>query len=126
MRRNSSEKMSSSISFYSTKWTLDLATRLVKANVRVHNAEAVTDEMAIVYVVNHFTRLETILLPYELYRHTGKEIWSLYDSGELHAEVKLTGRFERSVKPADLVGVMREIDDARAEEAARLARIAGV
>jgi RIO kinase 1 len=53
----------------------------------------------------------------------GKEIWSLYESGELHAEVKLTGRFERRVKPADLVGVMREIDDARAEEAARLARI---
>ena len=55
----------------------------------------------------------------------GKEIWSLYESGELHTEVKLTGRFERSVKPADLVGVMREIDDARAEEAARLARIGG-
>lgn len=56
----------------------------------------------------------------------GKEIWSLYESGELHAEVKLTGRFERSVKPADLAGVMREIDDARAEEVARLARIGGV
>jgi len=56
----------------------------------------------------------------------GKEIWSLYESGELHTEVKLTGRFERSVTPADLVGVMREIDDARAEEAARLARIGGV
>ena len=53
----------------------------------------------------------------------GKEIWSLYESGELHAEVKLTGRFERSVKQADLAGVMREIDDARAAEAARLARI---
>ena len=48
----------------------------------------------------------------------GKEIWSLYESGELHPEVKLTGRFERSAKPADLVSVMREIDDARAEEAA--------
>jgi RIO kinase 1 len=48
----------------------------------------------------------------------GKEIWSLYESGELHPEVKLTGRFTRKLKPADLVGVMREIDDARAEEAA--------
>ena len=48
----------------------------------------------------------------------GKEIWALYESGELHPDVELTGRFERSVKPADLVGVMREIDDARAEEAA--------
>jgi len=48
----------------------------------------------------------------------GKEIWALYESGELHPEVELTGRFERSVEPADLVGVMREIDDACAEEAA--------
>lgn len=53
----------------------------------------------------------------------GPEIWSLYKSGELHAEAKLTGRFERSVKPVDLVGVMREVDAARDEEAARLARV---
>ena len=49
----------------------------------------------------------------------GKEIWSLYESGELHTEVKLTGRFERSVTPADLGGVMREINAALAAEAAR-------
>jgi RIO kinase 1 len=48
----------------------------------------------------------------------GKEIWALYESGELLPDVKLTGRFERSVKPADLVSVMREIDDALADEAA--------
>jgi RIO kinase 1 len=49
----------------------------------------------------------------------GKEIWSLYESGELHTEVKLTGRFERVEKPADLGGVMREINAALAAEAAR-------
>ncbi len=48
----------------------------------------------------------------------GKEIWAFYERGELHPEVELTGRFVRSEKPADLVGVMREIDDACAEEAA--------
>jgi len=48
----------------------------------------------------------------------GQEIWAFYERGELHPEVELTGRFERSVEPADLVGVMREIDDACAEEAA--------
>jgi RIO kinase 1 len=56
----------------------------------------------------------------------GKEIWSLYESGELHAEVKLTGRFVRTLKPVDLVGVMREVDAARDEEAARLARMSVV
>jgi RIO kinase 1 len=49
----------------------------------------------------------------------GKEIWSLYEAGELHTEVKLTGRFERVEKPADLGGVMREINAALAAEAAR-------
>ncbi|MEN6586681.1 MAG: PA4780 family RIO1-like protein kinase [Sulfuricella sp.] len=49
----------------------------------------------------------------------GKEIWALYESGELHTEVKLTGLFEQSEKPADLGGVMREIKAALAAEAAR-------
>jgi RIO kinase 1 len=55
----------------------------------------------------------------------GKEIWSLYEDGALHPEVELTGRFERSVKPVDLDSVMHEIDDARAEDAARRLRMQG-
>lgn len=72
----------SSIAFWSTKWTLDIAKRLIKADVRVHNTKAVRDDMSIVYVVNHFTRLETFLIPYELHKHLGKEVWSLA-AGEL-------------------------------------------
>ena len=53
----------------------------------------------------------------------GKEIWSLYEQGDLHPEVELTGRFERSMKPVDLGSVVREIDDARAEDAARRLRL---
>ena len=49
----------------------------------------------------------------------GMEIWSLYQKGELHPETQLTGHFERSEKPADLVGVMREINDTLKEEQAR-------
>ena len=47
------------------------------------------------------------------------EIWSLYESGKLHPESELTGRFERSEKPADVNSVMREVDAAFQEEAAR-------
>jgi RIO kinase 1 len=54
-----------------------------------------------------------------------KEIWSLYEDGALHSGVELTGRFERSVKPVDLDGIMLEIDDARAEDAARRLRMQG-
>jgi RIO kinase 1 len=53
----------------------------------------------------------------------GPEIWSLYERGLLHADVVLSGRYERQPGSVDLAGVMREIDDARAEEAARRLRL---
>jgi len=49
----------------------------------------------------------------------GPEIWSLYQAGALSNESVLTGQFQHSDKAVDLGGVLREIDDARAENAAR-------
>ncbi|MEO5696063.1 MAG: PA4780 family RIO1-like protein kinase, partial [Burkholderiaceae bacterium] len=49
----------------------------------------------------------------------GLEIWDRYERGVLHADAPLTGRFERQAGAVDVDGVMREIDDARAQEAAR-------
>jgi Serine/threonine protein kinase involved in cell cycle control len=45
----------------------------------------------------------------------GKEIWKLYESGDLTPQVVLTGRFKGSTKVADVRGIMREINDARDE-----------
>jgi len=53
----------------------------------------------------------------------GHEIWDLYQRGALRPDAVLTGRFERQVGPVDVDGVMTEIDDARAEEAARRLRL---
>jgi RIO kinase 1 len=66
-----------------------------------------------------FGRFEPALLGTDY----GKEIWALYESGLLHAEVPLTGRFERVERSADLEAVLREIDDARLEEQARQLRM---
>jgi RIO kinase 1 len=52
-----------------------------------------------------------------------EEIWALYEHGNLSPETELTGRFESEKPPVDLLDVMREIDDAREEEAARLLRL---
>lgn len=49
----------------------------------------------------------------------GMEIWSLYEKGDLHPGVELTGRFERSETPADVENIMREIDAVIKEEAER-------
>ena len=54
----------------------------------------------------------------------GPEIWDLYVRGVLTPEVALTGRYEHQTGAVDLSGVMREIDDARAEDAARRLRMA--
>ncbi len=53
----------------------------------------------------------------------GLELWSLYERGVLTTDTVLTGRFERKLGAVDVGGVIREIDDARAEEAARRVRM---
>ena len=53
----------------------------------------------------------------------GNEIWTLYERGALDTEAVLTGRFERKAGAVDVGGLMREIDDARAEDAARRLRM---
>jgi RIO kinase 1 len=50
----------------------------------------------------------------------GKEIWALYQCGDLFPDTLLTGRFQQSEKPADVRSVMREIDSARDNHAAKL------
>jgi RIO kinase 1 len=54
----------------------------------------------------------------------GPEIWSLYQAGMLTNETPLTGRFERKHADVDMQAVLREIEDARAEDAARRLRMA--
>ena len=64
--------------------------------------------------------------PELLSTHFGPEIWALYQRGALDVDVPLTGRFVPADKAADVGGVLREIDDARAQEAARRLRMATV
>jgi len=61
--------------------------------------------------------------PELLHTRYGKEIWALYEHGDLQPDTPLTGRFAESTRPVDLHSVIREIDDARAEEAARQLRM---
>ncbi len=48
-----------------------------------------------------------------------KEMWKLYQSGDLHPDTQLTGHFQDSNKPADLRSVIREIDAAREDNEAK-------
>jgi RIO kinase 1 len=53
----------------------------------------------------------------------GLEIWDLYQRGVLQTDSVLTGRFVQQAGSVDMRSVMREIDDARDEENARLIRM---
>lgn len=69
---------------------------------------------------NFFGRFAPQLLPTQF----GPEIWALYASGLLVADMPLTGRYAPTQGDVDLSAVLREIEDAQLEEAARLLRMA--
>lgn len=50
-----------------------------------------------------------------------REMWSLYEAGELRADSPLTGEFAEDDHEADVGGVLREIDAARLDDARRRA-----
>lgn len=73
--------------------------------------------------VNNMTNYYAQYAP-ELYgTHYAKEIWALYENGELTPEVELTGQFTESEEAADVDVVMQEIKAAFAEEQDRQRRI---
>ena len=53
-----------------------------------------------------------------------KEIWALYERGDLTIDSPLTGHFAETIKAVDMQSVMREIKNAEFQEAARLKRLA--
>ena len=53
----------------------------------------------------------------------GLEMWDLYQRGVLYPDTPLTGHFQHKAGAIDMRSVMREIDDARDEEAARRVRM---
>ena len=61
--------------------------------------------------------------PELLKTHFGPEMWELYVRGLLSTDVVLTGHYQPQQGAVDMGSVMREIDDARAEDAARRLRM---
>ena len=53
----------------------------------------------------------------------GKEIWGLYQGGALHPDVVLTGHVVLDETPADVAGVLAEVEAVKAEEEARRRRL---
>ena len=73
--------------------------------------------------VNKMRDYYGLFAPELLETHYAEEIWALYEDGELHPDVELTGNFETDTHIADVDLVLEEIKAAMAEEAERLERI---
>ena len=58
---------------------------------------------------NYFGRYAPELLATDY----GREIWKLYATGELTPTSPLSGRFQQCAIPADVRGVLRDVDSAR-------------
>jgi len=73
--------------------------------------------------VNNMTAYYGQYAPELLGTKYAKEMWALYEEGELHPDAELTGHFEESTEAADVDGVLEEIKAAWQEEQDRLERI---
>jgi RIO kinase 1 len=73
--------------------------------------------------VNNMTTYYGQFAPELLITKYAKEIWALYEDGELHPDVELTGHFEEPAEAADVDTVLQEIKAAFAEEQERLQRL---
>jgi esterase/lipase len=62
----------------SAEFALGILERLLKARIHVSGADNI-DDRPTMFVINHFTRAETLLLPYVISKHTGQYVRSLAD-----------------------------------------------
>ncbi|MBU3069675.1 serine protein kinase RIO [Aestuariicella sp. G3-2] len=83
-----------------------------------NNAEAMLERD-----VDNITQYYGQFAPDLLETRYAEEIWSLYEDGELHPDLQLSGHFEDPEGSADVDSVLEEIKAAFAEEQERLERI---
>ncbi|RLB72201.1 MAG: hypothetical protein DRH03_05055, partial [Deltaproteobacteria bacterium] len=75
--------------YRTTSFALKVLTAFSRARINLHNSEDLPAGGTI-FVINHFTRLETLLLPYHISKLLDKPVWSLA-SDEFFSG--LTGRY---------------------------------
>jgi|TARA_R110000822_G_scaffold159476_19_gene299413 RIO kinase 1 len=73
--------------------------------------------------VNNMTSYYALYAPELKDTHYAKEMWALYEEGELHPDTELTGYFEEDTQAADVDTVLQEIQAALTEELERQERL---
>ena len=73
--------------------------------------------------VDNMTRYYSQYAPDLLRSQYGREIWALFENGELQPETELTGHYAENIQAADVDGVMLEIKSIIEEEQDRKQRL---
>jgi RIO kinase 1 len=73
--------------------------------------------------VDKITAYYGLYAPELLDSHYAGEIWALYEAGELHPEVALSGHFEENMQAADVDAVLEEIKEVMLQEQLRQDRL---
>ena len=73
--------------------------------------------------ISNLINLSPSIAPSIVLIQYAKELWELYESGGLHPDVELTGRFEEDLHTADVDSVLEEIKAAFMEQQARQERM---
>ncbi|MGD8285874.1 MAG: 1-acyl-sn-glycerol-3-phosphate acyltransferase, partial [Desulfobacterales bacterium] len=63
--------------YRTTGFAIKAISNLSKANIKIHGQENIPFGHSIIFVINHFTRLETFLMPYQIFKLTKVPVWSL-------------------------------------------------
>ncbi len=64
------------VAFELSSYTLKTFSGFSKASIKISGKQNILDG-SVIFTANHFTRIETIFLPYHIHNITKKEIWSL-------------------------------------------------
>ena len=62
--------------YRTTGFAIKAIENLSKTNIKFHGTDNIP-EGSLIFVINHFTRLETFLMPYNIFKLTGIPVWSL-------------------------------------------------
>lgn len=56
------------------KYIINIVEKITDANIQIKGFEKIPSSNPIIFASNHFTRMETLIIPYMLYKKTGKAI----------------------------------------------------
>ncbi len=62
--------------YYMSGYAFKAFSGISKARITIHNREKIP-KGALIFTANHFTRIETVFLPYHIHEMTKKPVWSL-------------------------------------------------